>query len=125
MHQVRKCFPDIGKYSRSILRQLDMDVRLFLTEHPDCSYEELVCKFGSPESIVEDCLREMDSGKLAKELGLRQKVFRMVAAGVLISLAMWAAVVLWAALSHFHSMNGYFVETITYETWLTYEDECN
>lgn len=125
MRRVHRCFPDVGKYSRSIIRQLEMDVQLFLTEHPECSYEELVGRFGSPESIVEDCLREADSSKLAKELGLRQKTFRIVTAGVLIVLVMWGAVVLWAALRYSSSMNGYYVEEIIDGTWYAYEDECN
>lgn len=125
MRRVHRCFPDVGKYSRSIIRQLEMDVQLFLTEHPGCSYEELVGRFGSPESIVEDCLREANSTELAKELRLRQKMFRIVTAGVLIALVMWGAVVLWAAMRHDGIMNGYFVETITDITRCTYEDECN
>lgn len=101
-----------------------MDVRLFQTEHPNCTYEDLVGKFGFPQALAEDCLREVDGGELTQKLEIRQRLFRMVAAGVLISLVMWGAVVLWAALRYSSSMNGYYVEEIVDGTWYTYENEC-
>lgn len=93
---------------RQIMGNIRSGVNDFLLEEPDADMAAVMEHFGTPEQIVESYLSEMDPKELQKSLNVRKRIFTVVLIAVLAALAMWAIVMIDAAIDAQNSVGGYY-----------------
>lgn len=89
LHQVRRALRGTGKQKKQVLAQVQASVSEYQEETPDCSYSDLVQRFGVPQQIAESYITEMDPKELLFDLRIRQRTFSVVCAGIILCLTMW------------------------------------
>lgn len=89
LHQVRRALRGTGKQKKQVLAQVQASVSEYQEENPDCSYSDLVQRFGVPQQIAESYITEMDPKELLHDLRIRQRTFSIVCAGIILCLTMW------------------------------------
>lgn len=89
LHQVRRALRGTGKQKKQVLEQVQASVSEYMEETPDCSYSDLVQRFGVPQQIAESYITEMDPKELLFDLRIRQRTFSAVCAGIILCLTMW------------------------------------
>lgn len=89
LHQVRRALRGTGKQKKQVLAQVQSSVSEYQEENPDCSYSDLVQRFGVPQQIAESYITEMDPKELLFDLRIRQRTFSAVCAGIILCLTMW------------------------------------
>lgn len=64
-----KClFPVYGKHERQYIKHLEYHIQEYLSEHDNCTYDDLVKQFGSPAEIVGSYYRSTDNNSLIKKI---------------------------------------------------------
>jgi hypothetical protein len=85
LSQVQNAIPDTSASKKEILLQMKYDVKDYVAEHPNYSYDDLVAEFGSPESITDSILSFQSAQLLRKDL-LHKRIAIFLAVLVLILL---------------------------------------
>lgn len=112
LHQVRRALRGTGKQKKQVLAQVQSSVSEYREENPDCSYSDLVQRFGVPQQIAEATVSEMGAGEVLDAMKVRQGILRMVSITAITVLILWAGVVGMAYLNHKIIDNGYAVVEI-------------
>lgn len=112
LHQVRRALRGTGKQKKQVLAQVQSSVSEYREENPDCSYSDLVQRFGVPQQIAEATVSEMGAGEELDAMKVRQGILRMVSITAITVLILWAGVVGMAYLNHKIIDNGYAVVEI-------------
>ena len=112
LHQVRRALRSTGKQKKQVLAQVQASVSEYREEKPDCSYSDLVQRFGVPQQIAEATVSEMGAGEVLDAMKVRQRILRMVSITAITVLILWAGVVGMAYLNHKIIDNGYAVVEI-------------
>ena len=112
LHQVRRALRGTGKQKKQVLAQVQSSVSEYREENPDCSYSDLVQRFGVPQQIAEATVSEMGAGEELDAMKVRQRILRMVSITAITVLILWAGVVGMAYLNHKSIDNGYAVVEI-------------
>lgn len=107
---MRRNLPCSGKLKKKILTEIGMSVRTYLEENPAANYGEIEKRFGSPRQITCAYLDEMDHRLLEKELKLKNRVVKLIAAALLAALVMFGATLI--TVIHDDKMPGYLVVEI-------------
>lgn len=89
LHQVRRALRGTGKQKKQVLAQVQASVSEYQEETPDCSYSDLVQRFGAPQQIAESYITEMDPKELLFDLRIRQRTFSIACVGIILCLTMW------------------------------------
>ena len=89
LHQVRRALRGTGKQKKQVLAQVQSSVSEYREENPDCSYSDLVQRFGVPQQIAESYITEMDPKELLFDLRIRQRTFSIACVGIILCLTMW------------------------------------
>ena len=95
-----------------------MSIRVYLEENPSAGYTEIEEKFGTPQQITAAYLDEIDHRVLAKELLLKNRIVKIVAAALITALLMFGITLGIVVYEDYDSDHGYIKPTITEQTKL-------
>ncbi len=90
---LRGLFPNVGYAEGKFLRDVKMQLRDYSLIHYDCTFEDVIANFGSPEDIVKDYLSNQQPQVLYQSVLLSRKKQMLIFAGILAILITAAAVV--------------------------------
>lgn len=121
--EVKSWIPCAGKMKRDILDRIRDEVCGYLDENPEAGDAELRQRFGAPQQIAAAYVEEMDAPELLKNLRIRRRIVRIVAAAALAMVLMWAAVVTIALADRNNAVNGYFIDNVTVVSDIPLEGE--
>ena len=80
---LRGLFPNVGYAEGKFLRDVKMQLRDYSLIHYDCTFEDVIANFGSPEDIVKDYLSNQQPQVLYQSVLLSRKKQMLIFAGVL------------------------------------------
>lgn len=55
---------------KTFIKALTEDIEGFIEEHPQCTIEDVIDRFGEPKNIAEDYLVQLDPSRLSDEIML-------------------------------------------------------
>jgi hypothetical protein len=94
LSQVQNAIPDTSASKKEILLQMKYDVKDYVAEHPNYSYDDLVAEFGSPESITDSVLSFQSAQLLRKDLLYKRiTIFLVVLVLVLLTCFLTATII--------------------------------
>ena len=79
---VKKVFPWGYPNKRKLLKELKYNLKLFFSEHPDVSYEDLCIHFGTPDSYIDDRMSLYSPDELRKSVQIKKRKYIII--GVII-----------------------------------------
>ena len=109
---VRRNLPCSGKLKQKILTEIGMSVRTYLEENPSANYTEIENKFGTPQQITSAYLDEMDHQVLARELKIKNRIVKIVAAALITALLMFGITLGIVVYEDYDTDHGYIVVTV-------------
>ena len=80
--EIKKQIRISSPVKKRFFQTLKQNINLFLAEHPDASYEEVVSTFGSPEEVAASFYETIDSSEIDQQL--HQKHFFLIGCCVMI-----------------------------------------
>lgn len=119
LQQMKREIPCSHSLKAVFLRQLEGEVFLYCEEHQDADVAALTQRFGTPEDVANDFLAELGTSSAAKAAHNRQRVLFLLILVAVTVLVLTAAVGICAAYRQQKVLDGYYVESITYEGTLT------
>lgn len=107
LREIRGWLPCSGKLKRVILKRIENTITDYLFENPSASYAELTERFGTPQQIAATYVDEMETGVLLRDLRVKRKIVRIVAATAAVVIGLWAGLVIASYVDHRKDVNGY------------------
>lgn len=93
LHRLKKNLHCPHKEKKKLLSQGESLWKTFLDENPNCTYEDLVSAFGSPEVFAGEMLATLDQ-KALKQAQTRRKLFQRCTA-ILVAAVLVLGAVFW------------------------------
>ena len=109
---VRRNLPCSGKLKQKIVAEIDMSIRAYMEENPTADYAEIERRFGSPRQITSAYLDEMDHQVLARELKIKNRIVKIVAAALIAALLMFGITLGIVVYEDYDTDHGYIVVTM-------------
>lgn len=81
---VKKVFPWGYPNKRKLLKELKYNLKLFFSEHPDVSYEDLCIHFGTPDSYIDDRMSLYSPDELHKSVQMKKRKYIIIGLIILI-----------------------------------------
>lgn len=81
---VKKIFPWGYPNKRKLLKELKYNLKLFFSEHPDVSYEDLCIHFGTPDSYIDDRMSLYSPDELHKSVQMKKRKYIIIGLIILI-----------------------------------------
>ena len=81
---VKKAFPRGYPNKKNIIKELKLNLKLFFSEHPDASYEDLCEHFGSSDSYIETIMSLYSPDELCTNLQIKKRKYIIV--GLIVSI---------------------------------------
>ena len=81
---VKKVFPWGYPNKRKLLKELKYNLKLFSSDHPDVSYEDLCIHFGTPDSYIDDRMSLYSPDELRKSVQMKKRKYIII--GLIISI---------------------------------------
>lgn len=72
---VKKIFPWGYPNKRKLLKELKYNLKLFFSEHPDVSYDDLCIHFGTPDSYIDDRMSLYSSDELRRSVQMKKRKY--------------------------------------------------
>lgn len=107
LREIRGWLPCSGKLKRGILERIEHTIQEYLAENQDAAYEELTERFGMPQQIAATYVEEMGTDELLRDLRIRRKIMKIVAATAAVVICLWAGLVIASYVDHCKDVNGY------------------
>lgn len=107
LREIRGWLPCSGKLKRGILERIEHTIQEYLAENQDAAYEELTERFGAPQQIAATYVEEMGTDELLRDLRIRRKIMKIVAATAAVVICLWAGLVIASYVDHCKDVNGY------------------
>ena len=112
LRKVRSYLPCSRKVKNQLMAQIADSVGSYLTEEPEATYEQIVARFGNPETIAAAYVESTGTAEILRALQIRRRIVAIVAAVMAVILLSWAIVVTWTAINYNNSRPGNPVVTI-------------
>ncbi len=106
LRKVRSYLPCSRKVKNQIMAQIADSVGSYLTEEPEAAYEQIVARFGSPETIAAAFVESTGTAEILRALQIRRRIVAIVAGIMAVVLLSWAVVVTWTAINYNNSRPG-------------------
>lgn len=87
--QIRLLIPVSSKGVKKFLRDFRSSVEEYWEEHPECSAEDLIEQFGSPEDVAYEYVSSVDAEEICRRISISKFVRRAV--GIIAAVAVVAA----------------------------------
>lgn len=81
---VKKVFPWGYPNKKKILRELKYNLKLFFSEYPDVSYEDLCIHFGTPDSYIDDRMSLYSPDELRRSVQMKKRKYIIIGLIILI-----------------------------------------
>lgn len=107
LHQVRRALRGTGKQKKQVLAQVQASVSEYREENPDCSYSDLVQRFGVPQQIAEAAVSEMGTGEVLNAIEIKRPILRIVTITAGIILTLWLALFIKSYIEHMKNVEGF------------------
>lgn len=107
LREIRGWLPCSGKLKRGILERIEHTIQEYLAENQNASYEELTERFGMPQQIAASYVEEMGTDELLRDLRIRRKIMKIVAATAAVAFILWAGYLTIALIDVHENVNGY------------------
>lgn len=107
LRETRGWLPCSWKLKREILNRIESTVREYVVDNPNVSYEGLTERFGIPQQIAATYVEEMGTDELLRDLRIRRKIVKIVAATAAVVICLWAGLVIASYVDHRKDVNGY------------------
>lgn len=75
---VKKVFPWGYPKKKKILKELKYNLKLFFSEHPDVSYEDLCIHFGTPDSYIDDRMSLYSPDELRRSVQIKKRKYLII-----------------------------------------------
>ena len=98
LKKVRSYLPCSGKVKNQIMEQITESVDGYLTEQPEAGYEQIVARFGEPQTIAAAYVESTGTAEILRALQIRRRIVAIVAGVMAAILLSWAVVVTWAVI---------------------------
>lgn len=72
---VKKIFPWGYPNKRKLLKELKYNLKLFFSEHPDVSYDDLCIHFGTPDSYIDDRMSLYSPDELRRSVQMKKRKY--------------------------------------------------
>ena len=119
LSHVRRGLRELGSNKKVVLQQVKASVAGYAAENPQCSYQELIQRFGTPRQIAESYVNEMGSQEVLHTIHKRRKQLIAVVTAVVLALIVWVGHIAAEYSNHLQRVNGYAVVTVVPETSAT------
>ena len=130
LREVKKRIPCSGSQKMEFLCQLEAEVIYYCEDHENVDFAALAECFGQPDEVANDFLSELGSNTINKASLIRQRVMYLSVFTIVMATLIAAGVKIYAAYKQQQALEGYYIESITYEgelspgaTSQTYESE--
>lgn len=110
IRQVGKSCP--YSFRRKLLSELQSNLSDFLSVHPDCTMEDVLSHFGSPEKFADEYILAMDS--IGRQTMLQKGRFfkKVVCVGMTLVLLIVISAAAWIVHENAQSVGDYYTEEI-------------
>lgn len=108
LRQVRRCLPCAAKQKQNILNEISGTISAWLEENPGADLDRICQRFGTPQQIATAYVDELGSTELLRDLQVRKKIIKIVAAGVAVVIAVWVIVMGIALVAELENSDGYY-----------------
>ena len=106
LRKVRSYLPCSRKVKNQIMAQIADSVGGYLAEEPEAAYEQIVARFGAPETIAAACVESTGTAEILRALQIRRRIVAIVAGIMAVVLLSWAVAVTWAVINYNNSKPG-------------------
>ena len=112
LKKVRSYLPCSRKVKNHIMEQITENVDGYLVETPEADYEQIVARFGAPETIAAAYVESTGTAEILRALQIRRRIVAIIAGIMAAVLLSWAVAVTWAVINYNNSKPGTSVTTI-------------
>lgn len=119
LREVKKRIPCSGSQKTEFLCQLEADVIYYCEDHDDVDFAALTKCFGSPEEVASDFFAELGANVVNRENFTRQRITYITLALVMALTVLIAGIKIYSSYKQHQALDGYYIESITYEGELT------
>lgn len=105
-HAVSRLLPCSRKRKRTILSQLDTNLRSYIAEHPDAGYAQIEAQFGAPEVVAAAYVESAGTAEILKALHVRRRILLWVGGVLILLLLLWSCMMLITIIDAHLSFNG-------------------
>ena len=85
---VKKVFPWGYPNKRKLIKELKYNLKLFFSDHPDVSYDDLCLHFGTPDSYIDDRMSLYSPDELRRSVQMKKRKYIIL--GVIIFIIIMA-----------------------------------
>lgn len=89
--QIKFLLPIYGRQERKFIRDLRTNIEEYRESHPDCTWDELINEFETPQEIVNNYLSAFSPEYLCKKIK-RKKIMRAVLSIIIISFTVFLSI---------------------------------
>ena len=111
--QIKLLLPVYRKQEKKFIGDLKTIVNEYISENPECSYDDIIERFETPAEVVHNYISSMDENDLYNALSSRKLLKKFIAfavAIILIAFALWCGVLYKA---HIDSKNSVITQEYT------------
>ena len=106
LRKVRSYLPCSRKVKNQIMAQIADSVNSYLAEMPEATNEQIVARFGKPETIAAAYVESTDTAEILGALQIRRRIVAIVAGIMAAVLLSWAVMVTFAATDYKNRQPG-------------------
>lgn len=106
---IRSWLPCSRKLKKKLLSQIRSNISAYVEEHPSAAFSDIQQRFGKPQQIAATYVNELETQELLRDLRVRKKIVRIVAACATTIIVMWGATVITALIDNHYTKDGFMI----------------
>ena len=115
LREVKKRIPCSGSQKIEFLCQLESEIIYYCEDHENVDFAALAECFGYPDDVANDFLSELGANTINKASLIRQRFMYLSVFTIVVATLIAAGVKIYAAYKQNQALDGYYIESITYE----------
>lgn len=115
LRQVARAVPISHKDKTTFLTNLEQQIGLYLSLHPEADFTQLEAHFGTPQQIAGAFISQLTEGELTVRLHLRRQVTAIALATAMAALILFGSALAVMCCTHKDDLSGYYTVSITQE----------
>lgn len=123
LRHIRNALPCPSRVKGKIMKRISDDVHDYLMIVPDANYDELLNRFGSPESIAVSYVEDLEPKEMISALRTRNAILKISKILTTIIVVVWVAIAGVALLDSFRQSGGYGITYVVDGTFENLEAE--
>lgn len=106
LREVNSWLPCRRRLKKQIIDKIKQNMAVFMTENPDCGYDAIVSRFGTPQQISSAYVDEQETSELLNDLRIKRKIVSVVVSAVAVLIAVWSVAMGMVYIEGHNSVNG-------------------